>query len=146
MFALQLRDWVLILLQLNLHWSRSVQFGTRVILGLAVLQYVPIFLLFSTLWANLDLQVPFVWSFKLDLLQYTFSFLRDPHIIFLLKADTLVLSQFQDSEFRKSTNDLKDEDIIDTLAMPPYRPGESFHKTYDVILILDERENFGFAI
>jgi hypothetical protein len=57
----------------------------------------------------------------------------------------LVLSQFQDHEFRKSTMDLTDGNIIDALSMPPYRPGENFHETYHVILILDERENFGFA-
>ncbi|XP_073114010.1 crossover junction endonuclease MUS81 isoform X2 [Elaeis guineensis] len=32
---------------------------------------------------------------------------------------------------------------IDALAMPPYKSGERFEDTYDVILILDDRENFG---
>lgn len=54
-------------------------------------------------------------------------------------------SQFQDSELRISKKDLTHGDIINILAMPPYRPGERFCETYDVILILDERENFGFA-
>lgn len=31
----------------------------------------------------------------------------------------------------------------DALAMPPYKSGERFEDTYDVILILDDRENFG---
>ncbi|XP_078179361.1 restriction endonuclease, type II-like superfamily protein isoform X2 [Carex rostrata] len=48
-----------------------------------------------------------------------------------------------DSELRISKKDLTHGDIINTLAMPPYRPGERFCETYDVILILDERENFG---
>jgi hypothetical protein len=80
------------------------------------------------------------------LLSITFLSFWDPQIyFFLLRADNLLLSQFQDSEFRKSAMDVTDRDIIDALAMPPYRLGESFHETYDVILILDERENFGFA-
>ncbi|KAJ4804764.1 Crossover junction endonuclease MUS81 [Rhynchospora pubera] len=48
-----------------------------------------------------------------------------------------------DSEFSTSKKDLTDGGIINTLAMPPSQPGERFHETYDVILILDERENFG---
>ncbi|RRT85909.1 hypothetical protein B296_00002841 [Ensete ventricosum] len=32
------------------------------------------------------------------------------------------------------------------LAMPPYRSGEKFEDIYDVILILDDRENFGLVI
>ena len=30
-----------------------------------------------------------------------------------------------------------------SLAMPPCTSGESFEKVYDVILLLDDRENFG---
>ncbi|KAF3336775.1 crossover junction endonuclease MUS81 isoform X1 [Carex littledalei] len=60
-------------------------------------------------------------------------------------SDILVSSHFQDSELRISKKDLTHGDIINILAMPPYRPGERFCETYDVILILDERENFGFA-
>ncbi|KAJ3687939.1 hypothetical protein LUZ61_017103 [Rhynchospora tenuis] len=48
-----------------------------------------------------------------------------------------------DSEFSTSKKDLTDGDIVNTLAMPPSQPGERFPETYDVILILDERENFG---
>lgn len=33
----------------------------------------------------------------------------------------------------------------DILAMPPYSFGEKFQDMYDVILILDDRENFGLA-
>lgn len=32
------------------------------------------------------------------------------------------------------------------IAMPPYRSGEKFEDIYDVILILDDRENFGLVI
>jgi len=32
---------------------------------------------------------------------------------------------------------------MEVLAMPPRRFGEKFEETYDVILILDDRENFG---
>lgn len=32
---------------------------------------------------------------------------------------------------------------INALAMPPYKSGEGFEYVYDVILILDDRENFG---
>jgi len=35
------------------------------------------------------------------------------------------------------------EQDMKVLAMPPRRFGEKFEETYDVILILDDRENFG---
>ena len=31
------------------------------------------------------------------------------------------------------------------LAMPPYQSNEEFLEAYEVVLILDDRENFGFV-
>nr|CAD1828351.1 unnamed protein product [Ananas comosus var. bracteatus] len=51
-------------------------------------------------------------------------------------------SSFGSPADRTSCKDITDGDI-NLLAMPPCRAGEKFEKTYDVILILDDRENFG---
>ena len=37
------------------------------------------------------------------------------------------------------------EEAVNILAMPPHRFGEKFEDIYDVVLILDDRENFGLV-
>lgn len=59
-----------------------------------------------------------------------------------INEDNLLLTA-QDIPVNETSDDDDMEGDIEALAMPPCEFGERFEDTYDVILILDDRENFG---